>query len=118
MQKDERYQIDYVNFMNTLLEKGYAVQSDECPNGKTWYIPHHGVKQPTKQKLRVVFDCSASYRNHCLNEELLQGPVLTNMLVGVLLQFRHERIGFMGNIEAMLHQVHIPPNISEVFVVA
>ena len=109
MQKDERYRIDYVNFMNTLLEKGYAVQSDECPNGKTWYIPHHGVKQPTKQKLRVVFDCSASYRNHCLNEELLQGPVLTNMLVGVLLRFRHERIGFMGDIEAMFHQVRIPP---------
>ena len=73
MQKDERYRIDYDNFMNTLLEMGYAVQSDECPNGKTWYIPHHGVKQPTKQKLRVVFDCSASYRNHCLNENFFKG---------------------------------------------
>ena len=56
----------------------------------------------------MVFDCIAKYQERCLNDELLQGPDLTNLLVGVLLRFRLEKIGFMGDIEAMFHQVRIP----------
>ena len=108
MQKDELFKSDYCKFMNTLLEKGYAIESDETPEGRTWYIPHFGVREEEKQRIRVVFDCSAKYQERCLNDELLQGPDLTNLLVGVLLRFRLEKIGFMGDIEAMFHQVRIP----------
>ena len=56
-----------------------------------WYIPHHGVYHPKKpDKLRVVFDCSAEFQGHSLNRHLLQGPDLTNSLVGVLCRFREE----------------------------
>ena len=44
----------------------------------------------------------------CLNDELLQGPDLTNLLVGVLILFPKEQVAFMGDIEAMFHQVYIP----------
>ena len=108
MQKDESFKIDYCKFMNTLLEKGYAIQSDDTPEGRTWYIPHFGVREEAKQRIRVVFDCSAKSQERCLNDELLQGPDLTNMLVGVLLRFRLSKVGFMGDIEAMFHQVHVP----------
>lgn len=40
-------------------------------DGKVWYIPHHGVYHPKKHKLRVVFDCGASYQGVTLNEQLL-----------------------------------------------
>ena len=59
-------------------------------------------------KIRVVFDCSATFKGQSLNKELLQGPDLTNMLVGVLTRFRLEEIAIMGDIESMFYQVRVP----------
>ena len=56
----------------------------------TWYLPHHGIYHPQKSKVRVVFDCSATFEWHALNDKLLQGPDLTSNLVGVLTRFRQE----------------------------
>ena len=39
---------------------------------------------------------------------MLQGPDLTNRLIGVLTRFRQEPIAFMGDIDAMIHQVRVP----------
>lgn len=51
--------------MADILQKGYAVQlsGEELKHeeGKVWYIPHTAVYYPVKQKLRVVFDCAASF---------------------------------------------------------
>ena len=43
-----------------------------------------------------------------LNIELVLGPDLTNQIKGVLLRFREEHIGVIGDIEAMFHQVKVP----------
>ena len=59
-------------------------------------------------KIRVVFDCSARYNGTSLNDQLMQGPDLTNSLVGVLQRFRREPVAIMADIEAMFHQVHVP----------
>jgi len=46
---DEKYQNDYVAFMNTIIQRGYAekvskVYEDENENNQqVWYIPHHRV---------------------------------------------------------------------------
>jgi len=56
---------------------------------------------PQKGSLRVVFDCGATYKVTSLNSQLLQGPNLTNSLVGVLVRFRREPVAFMADIEAM-----------------
>ena len=40
---------------------------------------------------------------------LLQGPVLTNSLVGVLVHFRQEAVAVVADIEAMFHQVKMAP---------
>ena len=109
MERSDKYKEGICKFINTLLEKGYAKRSDESQEGRTWYIPHHGVWEETKDKYRVVFDCSARFHSRSLNDELLQGPDLTNLLVGVLLRFRRGKYGFMGDIEAMFHQVRVPP---------
>ena len=44
-----------------------------------------------------------------LNSQLLQGPDLTNNLVGVLIRFREEPIAIMADIEGMFHQVRVSP---------
>ena len=56
----------------------------------------------------MVFDCSTIYRGHSLNNELIQGPILTNQLVDVLLRFRMHNVPIKADIEAMFYQVRIP----------
>ena len=75
--------------------------------GRTWYLPHHGIYHPQKSKVRVVFDCSATFEGHSLNDKLLQGPDLTSNLLGVLTRFRQEKYAFMADIEKMFFQVRV-----------
>jgi hypothetical protein len=108
---DQSYQ-DYLTFMERIIKSGYAerVPDDELiqDNGDVWFLPHHGVYHPKKpDKIRVVFDCSAEFKGESLNRHLLQGPDLTNNLVGVLVRFRQERTAIMCDIESMFHQVHV-----------
>ncbi|XP_070548347.1 uncharacterized protein [Ptychodera flava] len=97
--------------MEGIIDKGYAerVPQEELEGnpGKKWYLPHHGVYHPQKQKIRVVFDCGAEYKGTSLNRELMQGPDLTSSLVGVLIRFREEQIALMSDIEAMFSQVGV-----------
>ena len=81
------------------------------PTGKPlWYLPHYAVFHLYKpDKLRVVFDYAAKFRRTLLNDQLLQGPDLTNNLFGVLNRFRQESIALVSDIEAMFHQVRVDP---------
>ncbi|KAG1681464.1 hypothetical protein GQR58_011846 [Nymphon striatum] len=96
--------------MNDLFKQGYAepVPVDEL-NGEdntVWYLPHHPVIQIQKGgKVRIVFDCAAKYKGESLNNNVLQGPDLTNKLLGVLLRFRKNSIGIMADIKSMFHQL-------------
>jgi hypothetical protein len=110
--KDQVLWKKYSEFIDNLLKQGHA---RKVPNerlqksGKSWYLPHHPVFHPQKpEKVRVVFDCSAKYRSTSLNDQLLQGPDLTNSLIGVLNRFRQGPIAFMADVEAMFHQVRVP----------
>lgn len=65
----------------------------------TWYLPHHPVISPNKPgKLRIVFDAAAEFEGTSLNKNLVQGPDMTNSLIGVLLRFRQGNIGLAGDI--------------------
>ena len=61
-------------------------------------------------KIRVVFDCSSRFQGVSLNDCLMEGPDLTNALVGVLTKFREDPVAFMGDVEAMFHQVSVLPS--------
>ena len=109
---DDQFRKDYNSFMQDIISSGYAerVPVDEAStkSKQVWYIPHHGVYHKKKPgKIRVVFDCSAVCDGQSLNQQLLQGPDLTNNLTGVLCRFRQERIAFMCDIQAMFHQVKV-----------
>ena len=111
MDKNGSFKDEYTAFLNNMITQGYAemIPADqrEQSDGKLWYIPHHGVYHPRKGKLRVVFDCGATYEGTSLNCQLLQGPDLTNTLIGVLIRFRQEPVAVMADIQAMFHQVHV-----------
>ena len=113
--KDPLLQGKYTELMDDLLRKGFAkgVHTAQLEEFSTpvWYLPHHPVFHPQKPgKGRVVFDCSAKYRGTSLNDQLLQGPDLTNTLVGVLTRFREESVALMSDVEAMFRQVKVRPD--------
>ena len=98
--------------MQEYIVKGHAqkVPKEELhlKEQPVWYLPHHAVTHSLKPgKVRVVFDCAARYCETSLNQQLLQGPDLTNTLVGVLIRSRQESTAMAADIEAMFHQVYV-----------
>ena len=111
--KDVKFREDYVACLEKVIGDGFTekVPLDvlERSDGKVWFIPHHGVYHHKKpDKIRVVFDCSAHSQGTSLNDELFQGPDLTNNLVGVLIRFRQEPVAVMSDVQSMFHQVRVP----------
>ena len=109
----------YSAFVDNLLDKAYARKVPDnrlCRSGEaTWFLPHHPVFHPKKpEKVRVVFDCAAKYKGVSLNDVLLQGPDMTNTLIGVLTRFRQERTAIIADIESMFYQVRVRPDDSDV----
>ena len=75
----------YSHFMVNLVTNKHAerVPEDELQKEYVWYLPHHSVYHSKKpNKLRVVFDANCRYQDASFNERL-QGPDLTNSLLGV-----------------------------------
>ena len=71
------------------------LQDSEC----SWFFPHHHVINPKKpEKLRIVFNCAAEVKGMSLNNSLIQGPDLTNLLVGVLTRFREGPVALVADI--------------------
>ena len=112
--RDAVLEAKYRAVIEDYVAKGYAgkMTSEEAAQRTniTWYLPHHPVFNPNKPgKVRVVFDAAAKFKGTSLNEQLLQGPCLTNNLAGVLIRFREERVAFTADIEAMFHQSRVTP---------
>ena len=106
--------------MQDYIDRGYARKLSnleaETTSSKTNYLPHHAVLNPNKPgKVRVVFDATAKHEGTSLNQNLLQGPDMTNNLVGVLLRFRQDRTVLMADVQAMFHQVRVAPEDQDAF---
>ena len=61
-----------------------------------------------------MFDCAAKFQGESLNDNVLQGPDLTNTLIGVLLRFRHEPVALISDVESMFHRVRVNPDNCDV----
>lgn len=113
MSLDFKYAEEYSKRIEEYLEKGYArILSEEEASkqtNKTFYLPHFGVKNPNKNKLRFVFDAAAETNNMSLNKALLSGPDLNQPLQMVLFKFRQAPIAVCGDLKEMFHQVCIIP---------
>lgn len=115
--KDPDLYAKYKEGINDYVKKGFVpkVQEDPVVEEKSqtkelWYLPHHSVFHPQKpRKTRIVFDCAAQFDGVSLNKRLLQGPDMTNKLIGVLTRFREDATAFMADIESMFCQVRVSP---------
>ena len=118
LSRDASLKKAYTGFMEDLFEKGYAEPVDVDQMGRSdmvWYLPHHNVVNPKKpDKVRIVFDCKATHQGVSLNSQVMQGPDLVNSLFGVLLRFRQHPVAIMSDVEAMYHQVRVPPEDRDV----
>ena len=79
LKTDDTYYVAYCSFMSDIISKGYARKVDDefkDQDGRTWYLTHHGIYHPLKSKVRVVFDCSATFEGHSSNDKHVQGPDL------------------------------------------
>ena len=114
-QRDPNLFEKYKETTNVYVSSGYArlvphgeLEVDE--DTPVWFLPHHPVFHPQKLgRVRVVFDCAAKYKGISLNDQLLQGPDLTNGFVGVLTRFRQEPIVMVADLEGMFQQVRVAP---------
>ena len=95
-QRSPKFAAHYKTVMNDYIDKGYAVKLSEEEAARTsihpWYLPHHGVINPNKSKVRVVYDAAARFEGTALNKELLQGQLLNNTLVAVFMRFRKDEV--------------------------
>ena len=75
--------------------------------GPIHYISHHEVLKPDSKStpVRIVFNSSARYLGHALNNYWAKGPHLLNDLLGILIRFRENKIALIGDIKKMYHTV-------------
>ncbi|XP_061724327.1 uncharacterized protein LOC133530432 [Cydia pomonella] len=108
LRSNEEYASRYRERIRHLFENDYAreLKPEESGN-RIWVIPHFGVDNPRKKKLRLVFDCASISHGKCLNDYLLQGPDLLNSLYGIMLRFRENPIGITGDIRDMFLRIKI-----------
>ena len=78
-------------------------------NGPTYYISHHEILKPESSSTpcRIVYNSSANFKGHILNDYWAKGASLINNLVGILLRFRENYVGMAGDIEKMYHTIKI-----------
>ena len=90
-----------------MVQKVYAEKSfQQVQQGKTWFIPHHGIYCPSiTSKIRVIFDCSTGYNRVPINKMLMSGPDLTNEIISILVKSREDFLAIMEKIEAMFYQM-------------
>lgn len=98
-------EMNELQFSRRLTEKearGYS--------GPVHFISHHEVLRPESKStpVRIVFNSSAAFQGHKLNEYWMKGPDLLNDLFGVVLRFRENQVAFIGDISKMYHRIRIP----------
>ena len=88
------------------------VSNEELVNytGGKFYISHFDVLNPKSRSTpcRIVYNSSARFQGHSLNDYLAKGPSLLNKMIGVLMRFRECKHAFIGDISKMFHSIDIP----------
>lgn len=111
MARDIQFEQAYTERMKYQIEENRLLPLNEddrqLPSTETWYLPHFGVENPNKSKMRIVLDAAAEVEGVSLNSRLLSGPNLIKPLQNVLMHFRTGEHGFTGDIKDMFPQISI-----------
>ena len=108
----EDVRIKYMKQMDDMVERKIARKLTEEElreyQGPIHYIAHHAVINDSSKTtpMRIVFNSSANYKGHILNEYWGKGPdAFINNLLGILIRFREDYVGFVGDISKMYNSV-------------
>merc|ERR1712074_13088 len=87
--------------MDKFVDTGVAIEidpknDDASISSPRWYLPIHVVEE--RNKTRICHDGRAETGGICLNELLIGGPNIMNVLTEVLMKFRLHKIGLMTDI--------------------
>ena len=113
LQKNKSYAQVYQEQVEDMISRGVSrkltKEEVEEYHGPIHYVSHHPVLKPQSESTpcRIVFNSSAAYSGHILNDYWAKGPQLLNSLVGILLRFREYEIAITGDIKKMCHAVKI-----------
>lgn len=100
--KFESYNLVFEEWLNeNIIEESFE--------GLGHYLPHRGVfKTNSTTNIRPVFDASFKQKGHLsLNECLIKGPNLLELIPGVLLKFRQGEIGVISDIKKAFLQISV-----------
>ncbi|XP_067625235.1 uncharacterized protein [Eurosta solidaginis] len=113
-EKNREFGTWYIDKINEYLSKSYArkLSRAEAMEVKphTWYLPHFAVCNQNKEnKLRLVFDATASVNGVSFNSRLMKGPdaYQPKPLLSILFKFRQGVIGVCADIREMFNRVLI-----------
>ena len=84
---------------------------DDLPRRKgTYYWAHFPVirKDSSSTPIRPVFDGAAKVNGHCINDYIMQGPMLLNDIQDVLLRFRRYDFAIAGDVSEMFLMIELP----------
>ncbi|XP_068739176.1 uncharacterized protein [Montipora capricornis] len=103
----ETYQQQIQDMIDRDVARKLTQEELQKYKGPAHYISHHEVLKPDSKStpVRIVFNSSANYMGHVLNEYWAKGPDLLNSLLGILIRFRENEIAFIGDIKKMYHTV-------------
>ena len=111
LDKDPDLKIRYQSTLTIDQKKGYIseLSVEKLERQDVWYLPHHPVVNPKKpEKVRRVCNAARKYKGLCLNDTLMKGPDLLRNLLGILFQFRENKIAITADIQERFLQVEVP----------
>ena len=113
LRRDPERAILYQSQIDDMIERKVCQKVDdrelENYTGPCFYLSHLDViKESSKStKCRIVFHSSQKFCGYSLNDFLVKGPDMLNNLLSVLLRFREEQCGIVGDISKIYHLIGI-----------
>ena len=106
----EAYDKQMVEMNEMKFSRKLSKKELEEYKGPVHYVSHHEVLRPESKStpVRIVFNSSAVFQGHRLNDYWMKGPDLLNDLFGIVLRFRENEVAFIGDISKMYHRIRIP----------
>ena len=107
--KNEEHVKVYEKQIEDMIEREVARELSQTNlknyKGPIHYISHLEVLKPDSKStaVRIVFNSSARYMGHMLNDYWAKGRHLLNDLLGVLIRLKKNNIAMIGDIKNMYH---------------
>ena len=105
----ERYDNQIRDMINRQTATKISKTDVEKYKGPIHFLSHHEIHNPKSSStpLRIVFNPSASFKGHILNDYYAKGPDLLNDMLGIFLRFRMGKVCIMGDIQKMYNSIYL-----------